>query len=82
MLWLSLHNLVGEGQADLSVHVGPDKAVSAYPGEHLPLWEEELGETLGPAAFGENLSTRGATEADICIGDRWRWDGAVLEVGR
>ena len=68
------------GQADLSVHGGPDKAVYAYPSEHLPLWEEELGHTLGPAPFGENLSTRGATEADVYIGDRWRWDRAVLEV--
>ncbi len=80
VLWLSLHNLAGDGQADLSVHGGPDKAVYAYPSEHLPLWEEELGHTLGPAPFGENLSTRGGTEAEVCIGDRWRWDGAVLEV--
>jgi MOSC domain-containing protein YiiM len=80
VLWLSLHNLAGDGQADLSVHGGPDKAVYAYPSEHLPLWEEELGEALGPAPFGENLSTRGAAESDVCIGDRWRWDRAVLEV--
>jgi MOSC domain-containing protein YiiM len=80
VLWLSLHNLSGDGQADLSVHGGPDKAVYAYPSEHLPLWEEELGHTLGPAPFGENLSTCGAAEADVCIGDRWRWDRAVLEV--
>jgi MOSC domain-containing protein YiiM len=80
VLWLSLHNLSGDGQADLSVHGGPDKAVYAYPSEHLPLWEEELGQTLGPAAFGENLSTRGAAEGDVCIGDRWRWDRALLEV--
>jgi MOSC domain-containing protein YiiM len=80
VLWLSLHNLSGDGQADLSVHGGPDKAVYAYPSEHLPLWEEELGHTLGPAPFGENLSTFGAAEADVCIGDRWRWDRAVLEV--
>ena len=80
VLWLSLHNLSGDGQADLSVHGGPDKAVYAYPSEHLALWEEELGHALGAAAFGENLSTRGAAEADVCIGDRWRWDRAVLEV--
>ena len=80
VLWLSLHNLSGDGQADLSVHGGPDKAVYAYPSEHLPLWEEELGHSLGAAPFGENLSTRGAAEADVCIGDRWRWDRAVLEV--
>jgi MOSC domain-containing protein YiiM len=80
VLWLSLGNLSGDSQADLSVHGGPDKAVYAYPSEHLPVWETELGETIGIAPFGENLSTRGATEEDVCIGDRWRWDDAVLEV--
>src|ERR1700726_627914 len=80
VLWLSLGNLSGDGQADLSVHGGPDKAVYAYPSEHLPAWAAELGEPLGTAPFGENLSTRGVTEVDVCIGDRWRWDDAVLEV--
>lgn len=80
VLWLSLVNLSGDGQADLSVHGGPDKAVYAYPSEHLPAWEADLGEALGDAPFGENLSTVGAVEADVHIGDRWRWDGALLEV--
>jgi MOSC domain-containing protein YiiM len=79
-LWLSLFNLAGDGQADLSVHGGPDKAVYCYPSEHLPEWEADLGEALGPAPFGENLATRGVLERDVCIGDRWRWDHAVLEV--
>ena len=80
VLWLSLVNLSGDGQADLSVHGGPDKAVYAYPSEHLPAWEADLGEALGDAPFGENLSTVGVVEADVHIGDRWRWDGALLEV--
>jgi len=80
VLWLSLGNLSGDGQADLSVHGGPDKAVYAYPSEHLSDWEADLGGPLGTAPFGENLSTRGVTEAAVCIGDRWRWDEAVLEV--
>ena len=79
-LWLSEGNIAGDAQADLSVHGGPDKAVYAYASEHLPLWETELKEKLGPAAFGENLSTRGVVESDVCIGDRWQWNGALLEV--
>lgn len=79
-LWLSLFNLAGDGQADLAVHGGRDKAVYCYPSEHLAAWQEELGETLGPAPFGENLSTAGVLEADVCIGDRWRWGQAVMEV--
>ena len=79
-LWLSLVNLAGDGQADLSVHGGIDKAVYAYPSEHLAPWSEELGEELGPAPFGENLSTVGALETDVRIGDLWSWGAATLEV--
>jgi MOSC domain-containing protein YiiM len=80
VLWLSTLNLSGDGQADLSVHGGVDKAVYAYPSEHLDLWRDELGESLGPAAFGENLSTRGVLERDVRIGDVWAWGDAVLQV--
>ena len=73
-------NLEGDGQADLRVHGGPDKAVYAYPSEHLGPWSEELGQQLGPAAFGENLTTAGWLEDDVRIGDRWVWGEAELEV--
>jgi MOSC domain-containing protein YiiM len=79
-LWLSEGNIAGDAQADLTVHGGPDKAVYAYPSEHLAPWAAELEEPLGPAAFGENLSTLGVLEADVCIGDVWQWDDAVLQI--
>lgn len=80
-LWLDLTNLEGDGQADLEAHGGPDKAVYAYPFEHLAVWEGELGEAVPPpAAFGENLSTLRVSEATVCIGDRWAWGDSVLEV--
>lgn len=83
-LWLDWENLEGDGQADLEDHGGRDKAVYAYPTEHLAPWSEELGEEspLGPAAFGENLSTVGWTEEDVRIGDTWAWGDAVLEVNQ
>jgi len=81
-LWLSIGNLAGDGQADLSVHGGPDKAVYAYPSEHRAAWSEELGEELGAAPFGENLSTAGALEGDVCIGDVWAWGDALLQVAQ
>ena len=73
-------NLEGDGQADLVDHGGRDKAVYAYASEHLGPWSEELGERLGSAAFGENLTTLGWTEDDVRVGDRWSWGEAVLEV--
>ena len=79
-LWLDWINLEGDGQADRQVHGGPDKAVYAYPSEHLPVWSEELGQALGPAAFGENLTVAGWVEEDVGIGDVWRWGDARLQV--
>jgi MOSC domain-containing protein YiiM len=73
-------NLDGDRQADLKVHGGRDKAVYAYPVEHLPLWNDELGTDFGPGTFGENLSTVGALEDDVCIGDIWAWGEARLQL--
>jgi len=75
------HNLAGDGQADLTVHGGRDKAVYAYPIEHYPFWRRELGvERLEHGCFGENLTTEGLLEVDVGIGDRFRVGSALLEV--
>ena len=64
-------NLEGDRQADLSVHGGRDKTVYAYPSEHYPYWKKELpGVELPWGAFGENFTTEGLLETDVCIGDR------------
>ena len=76
-------NLEGDGQADLSVHGGVDKAVYGYPSEHYGFWCEWLGKDALPwGAFGENLTTEGLFEADVCIGDRFAIGGALLEVSQ
>ena len=65
-------NLDGDRQADLSVHGGQNKAVYAYPSEHYPFWKEQLpGVELPWGAFGENLTTLGLLENNVCIGDRF-----------
>jgi len=64
-------NLVGDEQADLSVHGGVDKAVYAYPSEHYAYWRDQLPEVELPwGVFGENLTTQGLREDDLQIGDR------------
>ena len=75
-------NLAGDGQADLRNHGGPDKAICAYPGDHLPFWKSELGLELPHGAFGENFTTEGATEADVCIGDIFRCGTALLQISQ
>jgi MOSC domain-containing protein YiiM len=77
--------LVGDEQGDLRVHGGPDKAVHHYPSEHCAAWRAELGPHPlldAPAAFGENLHSSGLTEADVCLGDRFRVGDALLEVSQ
>ena len=75
-------NLDGDGQADLRVHGGPDKAVMLYAAAHYPAWNAELGFAMPFGAFGENLSVRGMTEADVCIGDVIDVGTARLEVSQ
>ena len=73
-------NLDGDGQADLAVHGGPDKAVYAYPSEHYGPWGERLGRELTPGIFGENLTTEGLLEDAVHIGDEFRVGTARLVV--
>lgn len=80
--------LEGDEQADLSVHGGLDKAVYAYPVEHLPdwqAWRRERGVSMfeEPLPFGfagENLSVEGLREAEVWIGDEWAIGDLVLRV--
>jgi MOSC domain-containing protein YiiM len=73
-------NIDGDGQADLAVHGGPDKAVYAYPGEHYGFWGERLSRELAPGIFGENLTTEGLLEDAVHIGDEFRVGTARLVV--
>jgi MOSC domain-containing protein YiiM len=66
-------NLHGDGQADLTVHGGLDKAVYVYPFEHYDFWRSELPDTeLTLGNFGENFTTTGLKEEEMNIGDRFQ----------
>lgn len=73
-------NLEGDGQADLTVHGGPEKAVYLYPAEHYPYWQTELTRDLPWGMFGENLTTDGLSEDRVNIGDRFRIGATELVV--
>lgn len=75
--------LEGDEQGDRKVHGGLYKAVHHYPYEHYRRWQEQLGALLlleQPGAFGENISTCGLSEADLCLGDVLRCGETLLEV--
>lgn len=72
--------IVGDGQADLRVHDGPDKAICVYPEEHFAFWSDQFGLPMRAGAFGENFTCSGVVESEICIGDRFALSGTIFEV--
>jgi len=72
-------NLDGDGQADRTVHGGTDKAVYAYAIEDYRWWEGEVGRSLGPGTFGENLTTEEVDLSRMAVGTRCRVGTVVLE---
>jgi len=83
LVWLGRVNLAGDSQADLQNHGGPEKAVNVYPAEHYPHWERDLGlGALAFGAFGENFTTEGLLEADVCVGDVFGIGEAVVQVSQ
>ena len=71
-------------QADLTVHGGPEKALHHYPADHYSTWTFELGENPRFVAdgFGENISTTGLLEADMCIGDVFQLGTARVQISQ
>lgn len=84
-LWLSATGLQGDAQADLRIHGGPEKAVHHYPREHYAgwaLWSGRADLLARPGAFGENVSTVGWDESNVCIGDVVRLGEALVQVSQ
>jgi MOSC domain-containing protein YiiM len=75
--------LVGDEQADLSVHGGPDKAVYGYGAANYVGWREDYPQhshLFVPGGVGENLAIEGLREEDLCIGDVHAIGTARLQV--
>jgi MOSC domain-containing protein YiiM len=80
--------LMGDEQADLSVHGGLEKAVYAYPSEHYAFWqaarrEAGLGaidDSLPPGSLGENLTLEGLLETGVWAGDVLKFPNCELRV--
>jgi MOSC domain-containing protein YiiM len=74
-------NLDGDGQADLRVHGGPDKALYAYSNDAYPDWRLIRPQDIFPfGAMGENLSIARLREESIYVGDTYKIGDAVVQV--
>jgi MOSC domain-containing protein YiiM len=68
-----------DGQADLENHGGINKAVYAYPLGHYNYWQQTLNKDyLEPGIFGENLTTIGLLEHQVCLGNQYQIGSTVV----
>lgn len=85
-VYLGTEGLLGDEQADRRHHGGAEKALHHFPAEHYPLMRKHLKKyTDGAFAvgrFGENISTTGLTESDVCIGDIFQLGEAIIQVSQ
>ena len=80
--------LLGDEQADLSIHGGLEKAVYAYPAEHYAFWQAARRErgldlidaSLPHGSLGENLTLQGLPETEVWAGDVLRFPRCELQV--
>ncbi|HTJ78764.1 MAG TPA: MOSC domain-containing protein [Rariglobus sp.] len=82
-LWLGYEGLSGDGVADTKAHGGVDRAVCVYPAEHYAHWHTlpELA-ALAHGALGENFTTQGLLENEVCIGDIYKVGAARVQVSQ
>ena len=79
-VWVNRNTLMGDVQADLSVHGGENKAVYAYSLENYQWWKQNKKYAhLKPGAFGENLTISNFNEEKIHIGDVFQIGETVLQ---
>jgi MOSC domain-containing protein YiiM len=81
--------LEGDHQFERKHHGGPEKALHHYSRDHYAVWRDEwpasstgLARFDTPGAFGENISTRGLNEADVCVGDVFRLGTVIVQVSQ
>jgi len=81
--WLAYQGFTGDEQGDPRVHGGVDKAVCVHPWENYSFWHKIKGlESIPCGAFGENLTTEGMLESDVCIGDTYQVGEAQVQVSQ
>ncbi len=81
---LTAEGLAGDTQADRRAHGGGGKALHQYPAEHYARLAAAFpaAQHLAPGGLGENISTHGLTENDVCIGDVFRLGSAHIQVSQ
>lgn len=75
--------LEGDEHGDPRVHGGAEKALHYFSLEGYETFAAALpGVRIAPGMLGENFHGRGATEADVCVGDVYRIGTALAQVSQ
>jgi len=83
LLHLEAIGFVEDSQADLKVHGGPEKAVHHYAADHMEYWRQTFpddADRFRPGCFGENISTIGLNEQNLCLGDILAMGTATVQI--
>jgi len=87
-IYLSPLGLTDDTTADKKYHGGLERALHQYPAEHYSFWQQAFSPRSDEQAqfeapgMGENISTEGMTEENVCIGDQYQWGEAIIEVSQ
>ena len=81
---IGFEGLAGDEHADPRAHGGDEKAVHLFPVEYHATLASAFPEArhLVPGGLGENLSTRGITEEQACIGDVFTLGTVRLQIAQ
>ncbi len=85
-LEVTKRGFANDEQADPRHHGGPEKALHHYARDHYQTWLDEYpdinADALKVGGFGENISTTGLEEKDVCIGDVFRLGSAIVQISQ
>jgi len=68
-----LDHIEGDEVRNKQHHGGPNRVVHYYPSEHYLFWKRTYPEIkCAPGEMGENISSSGLDEKNVCIGDVYK----------
>jgi MOSC domain-containing protein YiiM len=77
---ITSYGVEGNACAATDIHGDEYMRVYAYAAEDYRWWESELGESLRPGLFGEQVTTEGIDLNAALLGETWRVGTAVLQI--
>ncbi|WLV25290.1 MOSC domain-containing protein [Aciduricibacillus chroicocephali] len=80
--YLTFTGLSGDEVADTKNHGGPDKAIFAYPIGHYTYFSNNENLKMPVGGMGENLAVLEMDELTVCIGDKYKFGEAIIEVSQ